>query len=186
MMKGWKSLAPNIGRCWSDVDDDTSPSWMSKEMEWMILRLFWSIRISNFENHGGSESGGDSGRVWNEVSPAQLKTLKINAVACITSSVIFRILQLCGFLSWIKGFYCRSPDVCWWFFRKVYIWIHNQKISSKKNVFCNKTTKGYKRSGTVWCTDFSHKFPTVLALLVPLGMRFFAEKLMFSRTVSLQ
>ena len=64
--------------------------------------------------------------------------------------------------------------------------MHYQKISSKKKTYFairpQKDTKGPVRYGAL----FLHKFPTVLALLVPLGMRFFAEKLMFSRTVSLQ
>lgn len=141
MMKGWKSLAPNIGRCWSDVDDDTSPSWMPKEMEWVILRLFWSIRISNFENHGDSEwSGGDSGRVWNEV--------------CL-HHIIGDFSYPAAFAGFYRGSKVSTVEVqmCVNDFSERYICII-KKLAPKKNVFCNsRPQKGYKRSGTVWCTD---------------------------------
>lgn len=174
MMKGWKSLAPNIGRCWSDVDDDTSPSWMPKEMEWVILRLFWSIRISNFENHGDLEwsgPGGDSGRVWNEV--------------CL-HHIIGDFSYPAAFAGFYRGSKVSTVEVqmCVNDFSERYICII-KKLAQKKTYFATpdhkKDTKGPVRYGAL----ITHKFPTVLALLVPLGMRFFAEKLMFSRTVSL-
>ena len=158
-MKGWKSLAPNIGRCWSDVDDDTSPSWMPKEMEWMILRLFWSIRISNFENHGNSESGGDSGRVWNEVSPAQLKTLKMKC--CCLHHIIGDFSYPAAFAGFYRGSKVSTVEVqmCVNDFseRYIYIWMHNQKISStkKKTYVPIRPQKDTKRSGPVWCTVFT-------------------------------
>ena len=143
----------NIGRCWSDVDDDTSPSWMSKEMEGMILRLFWSIRISNFENDGKSESGGDSGRVWNEVSPAQLKTLKMKC--CCLHHIIGDFSYPAAFAGFYRGSKVSTVEVqmCVNDFSERYICII-KKLAQKKNVFCNsRPQKGYKRSGTVWCTD---------------------------------
>ena len=83
------------------------------------------------------------------------KHWKWNAVACITSSVIFRILQLLR-VSIVDQRFLLSKSRCVLMIFQKGIWkvyMHNQKISSKKNVFCNKTIKRIQkvRYGMVHC-----------------------------------